>query len=194
MRSTTSLVVLGLVLGTAGCSLVGGSPSPATAPSPAGPAEPARPDSWQETYGGQVDFKNQTLMLVLELGGPGGRQVDGTLTIAAIPLTAKGSGTRQDGAYDLRLGYQGSCAGTVELHLRPGDGEGTLVGTLDAKDCTGEEGGALRLLRRSPRGLDLEAPAGHHGEGERRRTTNFRGTTLLSWCAPVAQVDRASAF
>ena len=153
MRSTgfpPAALTLALVLGA--CTTVGGSHA-AVPPAPQGQA--SIDGTPQETYGGQVDFQGQKLMLVLELSPRRGDRVDGTVQIPELGLTATGEGTRRrnDGALDLRLTYPGKCPGTMTIEARPGPGEGTLVGTLEAKDCTGSERGAVRFLRRSADGL-----------------------------------------
>jgi len=153
MRSTgfrPAALTLALALGA--CTTVTGSHA-AAPPAPQGQASTHGP--WQETYGGQVDFQSQKLMMVLELTARRGDRIDGTVHIAELGLTATGEGRRQskDGALDLRLTYPGKCPGTMTIEARPGPGEGTLVGTLEAKDCTGRERGAVRFLRRSANGL-----------------------------------------
>jgi hypothetical protein len=153
MRSTGFRpVALTLALALGACTTVTGSHA-AAPPAPQGQASTHGP--WRETYGGQVDFRSQKLMMVLELSARRGDRVDGTVHIAELDLTATGEGRRtgKDGALDLRLTYPGKCPGTMTIEARPGPGEGTLVGTLEAKDCTGSERGAVRFLRRSANGL-----------------------------------------
>jgi hypothetical protein len=153
MRSTSFWpVALTLAFGIGGCTTVGGSH---TAGPPAPGSKSGARGTWQETYGGQVDFQSQKLMMVLQLSGGNGEQVVGTVHIPELKLTAQGEGKRKrkDGALDLRLTYPGQCPGTMTIEAHPGPGGGTLVGTLAATDCTGSEKGAVRFLQRSPDGL-----------------------------------------
>lgn len=153
MRSTCLWpAALALAFALGGCATAGGSHAAASS----APRDQANAHgTGQETYGGQVDFQSQKLMMVLELSPRHGDRVDGTVSIPELGLTATGEGRRkrEDGALDLRLTYPGKCPGTMTIEAHPGPGEGTLVGTLEAKDCTGSERGAVRFLRRSANGL-----------------------------------------
>lgn len=154
MRSTgfwPAALTLALALGA--CTTAGGSHAAAPPAPPQGQGS-AR-GTPRETYGGQVDLQNQKLMMVLELSARPGDRVDGAVHIPELGLTATGEGRRKpkDGALDLRLTYPGKCPGTMTIEAHPGPGEGTLVGTLEAKDCTGSERGVVSLLRRGADGL-----------------------------------------
>lgn len=148
------LSALTLAAALTGCTVVG---KPQTAAPVAPPAQETsgRSTPWQETYGGRVVLQGQklSLLLLLELNGPGDARVHAVLHIDEIGLVAEGDGTRHDGALDLKLAYLGNCPGKLVLTAEPAAGEGALAGTLQATDCTGKEEGAVRLLRRSPTGL-----------------------------------------
>jgi hypothetical protein len=154
MRSTSfwpAALTLTFALALGGCTTVGG-PHATAQPAPGGESE-AR-GTWQETYGGQVDLQSQKLAMVMELSGRTGDRVDGTVHIPELQLTATGEGRRKqtDGTLDLRLTYPGKCPGTMTIETHRGPDEGTLVGTLEATDCTGSEKGAVRFLRRTANG------------------------------------------
>jgi hypothetical protein len=150
MRIRLGLPALTIVVMVSGCTMVG---RPRPSPPPAS-VEPARPEPrpWRETYGGRVELQGQKLLVLLELSGPGDSTVSATLHIDELGLTAQGDGTRRDGTLDLRLTYQGDCPGKLHLTAAPAEGEGALMGTLEAEDCTGTEAGSIRLLRRSTGG------------------------------------------
>ena len=150
MRTRLRLFALTIAATAGGCTMVRMPQRPTLPPTS---SASTTPEPWHETYGGSADLQGQKLLVLLELSGAGDSSVTATLRIDEIGLRAEGSGNRHDGALDLRLAYAGNCPGRLHLTAAPGEGEGALVGTLEAEDCTGTEQGTVRLLRRSADGL-----------------------------------------
>jgi hypothetical protein len=65
-----------------------------------------------------------------------------------VGLTAEGSGRLEGTVLRVRLGYDSSCAGTLELAGQAIDGGARLAGTVEAEDCTGAVTGSFSLARR----------------------------------------------
>lgn len=134
-----------------GCTLVGGgaSPSPAERVQGAGgePAVPAEAEFVRRVYGGSVTFDGNRIALTLELVNDGG-EVSARLTIPDLDLDAGGAGEIRGEEVTLELTYAGSCAGSLTLEGDFREVRRRIQGRLTARDCTGEESGAVVLLVR----------------------------------------------
>lgn len=138
------LLLLSLAWMPAACSVVG--PPATEAPAPPAPAvEPVRVSSApQGIFSGYATLTGQRIPASLALSRGGGDSVTAELDLRGMGLHAEGRGAWDGQLLDLELAYGDGCPGTVRIRLRR-DAQGRLIGSLNAKDCTGGAEGPLDL-------------------------------------------------
>lgn len=139
------LLLLSLAWMPTACSVAG--PPGTEVPAPPVPAvESVRVSpAPQGLFSGYATLTGQRIPASLGLtrGGSDGR-VTAELDLREMGLHAEGRGAWDGQLLDLELAYGDGCPGTVRIRLRR-DAQGRLIGSLNAKDCTGGAEGPLDL-------------------------------------------------
>lgn len=133
-------MTMGLVVTLAACARVGApAPAPTAAPQERAAAMTSRALSGVATFGGQR--LRVTVVMETDEAGRGTAHLE----IPDLSLTADGQAAWKGATLELDLRYDGGCPGELRIRAdRVADGD-RLEGTLNAKDCTGEESGRVVL-------------------------------------------------
>jgi len=134
-----------LLLTSAACTRVGAGPGPAARPAPV--SEAVTPAPAPEYLTGFVTLTGRRVPVSLELLRASGDEVRGVLRIPEMEVEAAGAGRWDGPELVLEMDYGNACAGVVSVRARR-EGDTRMVGTLGARDCTGEAEGPLSLERR----------------------------------------------
>jgi len=142
IRLRSSILLTCLV---AACTPVGRAPAPSPNPAAAGPG-PSQQESL-EHFSGTLVIEGRSHRAALDLTERRGDASSARLELPALGLLATGQGSADQDRISFRLTYAGECAGSARLDARRQDEGTTLVGTVEAEDCTGRVVGQLRLAR-----------------------------------------------
>lgn len=97
-------------------------------------------------FTGFLEIEGGRMEGVLILTPTGGLAFD-VLFESPPDLVASGAGRLREQWVRLELSYEGSCPGRMRLDGRWEEANGTLSGSVDASDCTGEAEGTFLFLR-----------------------------------------------
>ena len=130
---------MALLVALAGCSRVG-------APTPQPRGDAPEPSATVTYLAGIANLGGQRLRVVVEVTTDARGRGTGHLEIPDLGLTADGNATWRDDKLELDLRYADECPGELRIRGKRTPEGGTRVeGTLEAKDCTGEESGTVFL-------------------------------------------------
>ena len=142
--STLTGVVLVLL---SGCTMVGRGGSPPPDGAAVVEREVLEAGAVRRVYGGSVTFSGDRIALTLEFVDASG-EVSARLSIPSLELDAGGAGEIMGDEISLELAYGGECPGRLTLYGSFREERRRLEGRLTARDCTGEESGAVVMLIR----------------------------------------------
>ncbi|HSG08738.1 MAG TPA: hypothetical protein VLA36_10305, partial [Longimicrobiales bacterium] len=133
-KSATALLVA-----LVGCSRVG-------VPTPQPRGDAPEPLVTVTSLSGIARLGGQRLRVVIGLTTDARGRGTGHLQIPDLGLTADGNATWRDDRLELDLRYADGCPGELRIRgKRTPEGGSRVEGTLEAKDCTGDESGTVFL-------------------------------------------------